>query len=57
MILESSIKGKHCSFDVVVPEKFQFDDTELERILRIQIEEKNRDYHLEITFDHNYLLY
>ena len=30
---------------------------QLERILRIQIEEKIGDYHLEITFDHNYLLY
>ena len=50
-------QGKTLQFDVVVPEKFQFDDTELERILRIQIEEKIGDYHLEITFDHNYLLY
>lgn len=50
-------QGKTLQFDVVVPEKFQFVDTELERILRSQIEEKIGDYQLEITFDHNYLLY
>ncbi len=48
-------QGKTLQFDVVVPEKFQFDDTELERILRHQIEEKIGNYQLEITFDHNYL--
>ena len=34
-------QGKTLQFDVVVPEKFQFVDTELERILRSQIEEKS----------------
>lgn len=41
-------QGKTLQFDVVVPEKFQFVDTELERILRSQIEEKIGDYQLKL---------
>lgn len=49
--------GKELQFDVVVPEKFNFSDEELERVLRVQIEERIGNYDLDITFDHNYLLY
>jgi len=34
-----------------------FSDEELERVLRVQIEERIGNYDLDITFDHNYLLY
>lgn len=49
--------AKEMQFDVVVPEKFNFSDEELKRIIRVQIEQRIGTYDLDITFDHNYLLY
>lgn len=50
-------QGKVLQFDVVVPEKFRLSDEEIERLIRIQVEQRIGVYQLEITFDHNYLLY
>ncbi|THE15993.1 cation transporter [Enterococcus hirae] len=50
-------QGTVLQFDVVVPESFSLSDEELERMLRTQIEKRIGNYHLDITFDHNYLLY
>lgn len=50
-------KGQILQFDVVVPEGTRLSDEELERMMRIQIEKRVGEYHLDITFDHNYLLF
>jgi len=50
-------KGQILQFDVVVPEGTRLSDEELERMMRIQIEKRVGQYQLDITFDHNYLLF
>lgn len=50
-------KGKEFQFDVVVPTSHQLTDEELEQKIRREIKRRIGDYQLDITFDHNYLLY
>ena len=50
-------KGKELQFDIVVPQNFKLPDDVLEEKIRQAIEKKVGSFELDITFDHNYLLY
>ncbi|EMF0473989.1 cation diffusion facilitator family transporter [Enterococcus hirae] len=50
-------KGKELQFDIVVPQNFKLPDEVLEEKIRQAIEKKVGSFELDITFDHNYLLY
>ncbi|HFD6481885.1 cation diffusion facilitator family transporter [Enterococcus hirae] len=50
-------KGKELQFDIVIPQNFKLPDDVLEEKIRQAIEKKVGSFELDITFDHNYLLY
>ncbi|EPD1727567.1 cation diffusion facilitator family transporter [Enterococcus hirae] len=50
-------KGNELQFDIVVPQNFKLPDDVLEEKIRQAIEKKVGSFELDITFDHNYLLY
>lgn len=50
-------KGKELQFDVVVPQNFKLTDEVLEEKICRAIEKTIGSFELDITFDHNYLLY
>lgn len=50
-------KGKELQFDIVVPQNFKLPDDVLEEKICQAIEKKVGSFELDITFDHNYLLY
>ena len=50
-------KRKELQFDIVVPQNFKLPDDVLEEKIRQAIEKKVGSFELDITFDHNYLLY
>lgn len=50
-------KGKELQFDIVVPQNFKLPDDVLEEKIRQAIGKKVGSFELDITFDHNYLLY
>lgn len=50
-------KGKELQFDIVVPQNFKLTDEVLEEKICHAIEKTIGSFELDITFDHNYLLY